>query len=223
MSDILKSVQNFYDEAGKHFSRTRQKTYGNGGSSNWPITDQYLSTLRPGQSVLDIGCGNGKLVSGLPEGVTYVGTDFSNTLLNEAKLLYPNHDFRYGDVVDPKHWEDLGQYDAIFCVAVLHHIPEREQQLYVLKQAKEHLKKDGFLYLSVWNLGQEKYGQYRVDDHFEIPYNKEWKRFCVSYDIQSMSNLLIDAGLDMQEIFYADHEGKKADVLTGQNLVLVAR
>lgn len=162
-------------------------------------------------------------MSGLPTGVEYVGTDFSQTLLNEAKSLYPSYDFRYGDVIDPEHWKGLGQYDAIFCVAVLHHIPEREQQLYVLKQVKSHLSKDGFLHLSVWNLGQEKYAQYQVGDHFEIPYNKEWTRFCVSYDIQSMSNLLSEAGLTAEEIFYADREGNKSDVISGQNLVVVAK
>jgi len=221
MSDIVKSVQNFYDEAGVHFSRTRQKTYGS-DSSNWPITDKYLAKLESGANVLDIGCGNGKLVSGLPAGVKYLGTDFSKTLLNEAKLLYPNNEFIYGNVIEPTHWIKLPKFEAIFCVAVLHHIPEKKQQLYVLKEAKKHLKKNGFLYLTVWNLWQEKFAQYMINDHFEIPYNKKWMRYCVGYDIQTLTDLLTQAGLNVQEIFYADHEGRKADIVMGQNLVVVA-
>ena len=221
MSDIIKSVRDFYDEAGSHFSRTRQKTYGT-TSSNWPVTDIYLSRLKAGQSVLDIGCGNGKLISGLPDGVDYVGTDFSKTLLSEAAKLYPERDFRLGDVVDPAHWANLPQFDAIFCVAVLHHIPEKEQQLYVLQQAKQHLKDGGFLYLTVWNLWQEKFAQYQVDDHFEVPYNQKWKRYCVTYDIQSMTELLQEAGFEESEIFYADRGGSKSDVIKGENLVVVA-
>jgi hypothetical protein len=54
----------------------------------------------------------------------------------------------------------------LFCVAVLHHIPEREQQVYIVKT--KHLK-GWFLYLTVWNLWQEKYLQYQVDDHFGCP------------------------------------------------------
>lgn len=223
MSDIIKSVQKMYDEIGTHFSRTRQKTYGNGKSSNWIITDTYLSKLKPGQSVLDIGCGNGKLVSGLPKGIDYIGTDFSNILLDEANKLYPKQKFVYGDVVDPKHWEGLAKYDAIFCVAVLHHIPARDQQLYVLKQVKKHLKKGGFLYLTVWNLWQEKFLQYQIDDHFEVPYNKHWKRYCVAYDIQTLTDLMSEAGMSVEEMFFADRGGKKASVLNGQNLVCVAR
>ena len=210
-----------YDEIGTHFSRTRQKTYGS-NSSNWPVTDKYLAKLKSGQSVLDIGCGNGKLISGLPEGVEYVGTDFSQTLLDEARKLHPTHDLRYGNVVEESHWRDLGKYDAIFCVAVLHHIPERPQQLFVLREAKKHLAKNGFIYLTVWNLWQEKYLQYQVDDHFEVPYNKEWKRYCVAFDVQTLTDLMTEAGLDVQEMFYADREGKEADIMTGQNLVCVA-
>lgn len=210
-----------YDEIGDHFSRTRQKTYGT-NSTNWPVTDKYLAQLKSGQTVLDIGCGNGKLVSGLPDGVTYLGTDFSKTLLEEARRLYPDHEFILGNVIDEDHWRDLGSYDSIFCVAVLHHIPEREQQLFVLRKAKSHLANGGFLYLTVWNLSQEKFAKYKTGDHYEIPYNKDWKRYCVSYNISTMSDLMKEAGLDVAEIFYADREGKKADMSSGENLVCVA-
>ena len=181
---------------------------------------------------MDIGCGNGKLVSGLPKGVEYVGTDFSKTLLSEAKKLYPKHHFRYGNVVESTHWAKLGQYDAIFCVAVLHHIPEKEQQIYVLTQAKQHLKKGGFLYLTVWNLWQERFLQNHLESlelkksdekWVEIPYNRDWKRFCVAFDIQTMSDLMREPGWDVTEMYYADREGNKADLLTGQNLVCLAK
>lgn len=221
-----------YDEIGTHFSRTRQKTYGEEGSPNWPVTETYLKKLRAGQSILDLGCGNGRLVAGLPKGVKYLGTDFSKTLLSEAQKLYPEQKFVYGNVVEPSMWKKLGKYDAIFCVAVLHHIPTRDQQLYILREAKKHLAKDGFLYLTVWNLWQEKFMQNHLDSAelkkhdkkwVEIPYNGKWKRFCVSFDIRTMTDLMLDSGWDIQEMFYADREGKKSDLMRGQNLVVVAK
>jgi len=210
-----------YDEIGVHFSRSRQKTYGS-KSFNWPVTDKYLQKLQSGQSVLDIGCGNGKLVSGLPAGVKYLGTDFSKTLLSEAKRLYPHRDFRFGNVAESKHWAKLGLFDAIFCVAVLHHIPKKEQQLYVLREAKYHLARGGFLYLTVWNLWQKKFLQYHIDGHAEVPYNKEWRRFCVTFDVQTLTDLITKAGWNVQAIFYAEREGNKSDIMHGQNLVCVA-
>lgn len=215
-------MQDFYNQAGVHFSRTRQKKYGS-GSSNWVVTDQYLSQLSAGQSVLDVGCGNGKLVTGLPEGVTYLGTDFSETLLAEAKNLHPKHEFRYGDVLDPKDWKELGVYDAIFCVAVLHHIPNRDNQVYVLREIKKHLKVNGFVFLTVWNLWQERFLQYHLETHVEVPYNKTWKRYCVAYELPVMMELCAEAGLDVKEIFYADRAGNKSDIQNGENLVVVAK
>ena len=153
-------------------------------------------------------------------------------LLEEAKRLYPHNDFVYGNVVEREHWSKLGEYDAIFCVAVLHHIPEKDQQIYVLKEAKNHLKKNGFIYLTVWNLWQEKFLQNHLDSAqlkkfdekwVEIPYNKEWKRFCVAYDIQTLTNLMSEAGFDVQDLFYADSLGNKSDLMHGQNLVVVAK
>lgn len=187
------------------------------------MTDKYLAGLKSGDSVLDIGCGNGKLVTGLTEGVNYLGTDFSKTLLEEAKRLHPDHEFRFGDVLSPTDWAQLGQYNAIFCVAVLHHIPTREQQLFVLRNAKKHLAKGGFLYLTVWNLWQERFLQYHLDGYALVPYNKEWKRYCVTFDIVSLTQLLGEAGLEVEELFYANTDGEKVGVTDGQNLVAVAR
>lgn len=215
-------MQDFYNQAGVHFSRTRQKRYGS-GSSNWVVTDQYLSRLKPSQSVLDLGCGNGKLVTGLPSGVNYLGTDFSETLLNEARQLHPDHEFKYGDVLNPKDWKELDIYDAIFCVAVLHHVPKRENQVYVLKEIKQHLKQEGFVFLTVWNLWQERFLQYHLESHVEVPYNKKWKRYCVAYELPEMVSLCSDAGLEIEEIFYADRGGNKSDIQNGENLVVVAK
>lgn len=222
MSDIVASIQQFYDEAGVHFSRTRQKTYG-GGSANWVVTERYLKLLKMRQSVLDVGCGNGRLVSGLPEGVSYTGTDFSQTLLAEAERLHPSHDFRFGNILEESHWSTLGRYDAIFCVAVLHHIPTKEQQLFVLRQIKQHLAKDGSLYLSVWNLAQGKFAQYRVGDHYEVPYNNKWRRYCTAFDNKSLGELVKQTGLKAESLDYYDSRGERTDILSGQNLVCVAR
>ena len=223
MDDIVRSVQQFYDTVGTHFSRTRSKTY-EGGTQNWPVTDVYLKRLWESQSVLDVGCGNGRLVSGLPNGVKYTGFDFSKTLLAEAKKQFPGQRFLYGDVLDKSIWEKLGTYDAVFCVAVLHHIPERQQQVAMLKHIRKHLAPKGFFYLTVWNLWQEKYVQYHLGEKnwAQVPY-LDRERFCVAFDVQSLTDVLSEAGWKIDELFYADYHGKKSDVIHGQNLVAVAR
>lgn len=187
------------------------------------MTDKYLHQLKPGSRVLDLGCGNGKLVTGLPAGVEYIGTDFSETLLEEARRLHPEHEFRYSDVTSEDDWAKLGKFDAIFCVAVLHHIPTRKQQVYILREIKHHLKSGGFVFLTVWNLWQERFLQYHLETHVEVPYNKKWKRYCVAYDVQTITELFTLAGLEIKEIYYADKAGERIEITQGENLVLLAQ
>lgn len=229
-NDILLSVQRMYDEAGEYFSKTRSKKYGE--SANWPVTQKYLDELKRGESVLDVGCGNGRLVSGLPPGVKYYGFDFSRTLLEEANERYPNNSFGYGDVTDPSVWKKLSKFNAIFCVAVLHHIPTREQQLFVVKQMKIHAKRNALLFLSVWNLWQSTFLQNHLDSYelkkidekyVKVPFMKKWERFCVAIDLPYLVGLLQEAGWETENVFYADRDGNESGVVEGQNLVAVAR
>lgn len=231
LDDIIASVQKMYDESGAYWHATRSKKYRTTGTANWPVLQKYVDTLKPGDSILDVGCGNGRLASGLPPSVTYLGIDFSRALLAEAKKAHPTLEFRYANIVEDRAWADLATYDALFCVAVLHHIPTREQQVYILTQMKKVCKKGGFLFLSVWNLWQERFLQNHLDSmelkrvnerYVEVPFAGEWKRFCFSMDIPYLLEIMKEAGWDVEEIFFADRDGAKADIQTGLNLVVVA-
>ena len=45
----------------------------------------------------------------------------------------------------------------------------------------------------------------------------------MAFDIQTISNLMSESGWEVQELYYADSLGNKADIITGQNLVCVAK
>lgn len=226
----MSDVQKMYDESGTQWNATRRKKYVH--TLNWPVIQKYLDTLPGGSSILDVGCGNGRLVSGLPENALYTGIDFSRTLLHEAKKNFPDYDFRYANIVEESAWEALGRYNAVFCIAVLHHIPERDQQIFVLKHMKSHTEQGGFLCLSVWNLSQERFLQYHLDSlelkkgndrWVEIPFAKKWKRFCFQMDIPYLVDIMSTAGWDITEIYFSDNAGRKSDIQTGQNIVVIAR
>jgi SAM-dependent methyltransferase len=221
-----------YDANSTYWSQTRSKKYRTTGTSNWPIVQSYLDQLKSGDSLLDVGCGNGRLISGLKQTIRYTGIDFSEKLLQEAQTLYPTSDFRFGDIVDETLWKNIDTYNALFCIAVLHHIPERTQQLFILREMKRHTLADGFLFLTVWNLWQERFLQYHLDSinlkqsnerWVEIPFQKTQKRFCFQMDVPYLADLFKETGWDIDDIFYANHDGNRADIQTGQNLVVVAR
>lgn len=192
----------------------------------------YLEQLRDGDKVLDLGCGNGRLLLGVKAEINYLGIDNSKTLLGEARKLHQNDRFVEGELTERKLWKDLGSFDAIFCVAVLHHIPGRKAQLEILKECRKHLQKDGVLYLSVWNLWQFNYWKCHFQSialklsnwrYVYIPFQKFEKRFCIALGENYIKELLIEAGLSIEKVNYVDKNGENTNWLMGRNLLAIGR
>lgn len=144
--NLLRIVKENYDAVAPEWGATRKNL-------RWPELEKYTAQVLGGQSVLDAGCGEGRLAR-LFAGrrIDYVGVDPSRGLLEIAKKFEANNlrqEFRQGDLLE------LGKavtekFDWVFCVAVLHHIPGKELQLQALKQLKARIKDDGKLVLAVW-------------------------------------------------------------------------
>jgi len=195
-TDKIKQTQDTYNEIGGYFSASRNYI--------WPDLKPYLNNVKPRSSVLDVGCGNGRLLLGLPQSIKYTGLDFSSKLLDEAGKKFPHHHFIETDISKPGIWKHLGKFDNIFCVAVMHHLPDKQSQLYVLKQLKDHLKPQGRLLITVWNLWQRKYIKHHVDPatKWQNPYwvnipIKGQKRFCFAYTQAYLNNLLRESDLPL--------------------------
>lgn len=192
----IAQVKQTYDRIAKDFSATR--------SYIWPDLAPYLKKVKPGASVLDVGCGNGRLLLGLPEKINYTGLDISSKLLAEAERKFPHHNFIETDITQTDSWKHLGKFDFIFCIAVMHHLPDKESQLFVLKELKTHLKPKGKLLITVWNLWQKKYLKYHADPAIKwrnphwinIPF-KGHPRFCFAYTTSYLQKLLKETRLPL--------------------------
>lgn len=164
-----------------------------------------MDKVKPGSSVLDAGCGNGRLLMGLPKDLKYTGLDISKALLSEAEKAYPNHKFIETDITKEQIWKHLPQFDYIFCIAVLHHIPSEESQLFLLNQIKKHLKPKGKVLVTAWNLWQPKYLKYHLDlktkfqnPHFVyIPFQGK-PRFCFAVTIPYLKRLITASNLKLK-------------------------
>lgn len=146
LDQITSITKETYNEIGDQFSASRGYI--------WPDLKPFLAKVKPGSSVLDVGCGNGRLLLGLPKSVKYIGIDFSTTLLEKATEIHPEARFLETDITKPDIWQTLPRFDYIFCIAVIHHLASRKEQLFVLKQIKEHLKPGGKCLITAWNLWQ---------------------------------------------------------------------
>jgi 2-polyprenyl-3-methyl-5-hydroxy-6-metoxy-1,4-benzoquinol methylase len=79
------------------------------------------------RSVLDVGCGDGKLLSELVGAVPrLVGLDRSRRAIASANLLVPGVDFRCGEVADIDE-----KFDVVTCVHTLEHIAPSECDAFV--------------------------------------------------------------------------------------------
>ena len=147
----------FYQTFAKQFSATRQRIQ--------PGVRHALRNIRPDNSIVDTGCGNGNLLPALLEQGfygQYIGVDFSAELVRlaelEAKSLIVNHSelplpaFLCLDLTQPG-WEKLvplAHCDIITSFAVMHHIPDWHARLEILKAMRRLLNPDGRLLISVW-------------------------------------------------------------------------
>ena len=146
-----------------------------------PVSDPALTCILPyipaRASVLDVGCGNGRLAALLDQerpGTTYLGVDAVPELVELARaqaahLTAIAAEFRVADVARPGWGERLGGgrggkegkegkegregkegFDCAVALAVLHHIPGFDLRVRVLREIASLLKPGGRLILSTW-------------------------------------------------------------------------
>jgi SAM-dependent methyltransferase len=194
-SSKVQSIQKeTYNEIGTQFSASRGYI--------WPDLKPFLADVKPNSTVLDVGCGNGRLLLGLPETVEYTGIDFSTTLLEKAVENHPFAHFLEGDITKPEAWQGLPKFDYIFSIAVIHHLASRKEQLFLLKQIKDHLKLGGKCLITAWNLWQPKLLKHHLDfktkvynHHFVyIPFQGK-PRFHFAHTKPYLEGLLREVGL----------------------------
>ena len=97
-----------------------------------------LLNVKPGESILDLGCGTGHLTNLIAEsGADVQGIDSSAEMIKQALIKYPAIKF---DVMDATNFIFEKKFDAVFSNAVLHWIPEKGK---VVKCVYNCLKQGG--------------------------------------------------------------------------------
>jgi len=205
---LNKGIEN-YNLIADDFSRTRKHP--------WPGFEILTEGLNPGDRVLDLGCGNGRLLDllqDLPAGrqdknINYIGLDNSSALIALAQKRYPGMDFRKGDALNLPFSDNY--FDKIYSIAVLHHIPSQELRLRFLLEAKRVLKPQGLLILTVWDLRARwplrlKYGFLKIigrskldfGDVF-VPWQKKQRRYVHCFAKRELTDLAKKAGFAIKQ------------------------
>ncbi len=201
--ELLELVKRNYNEIATNFNATRKKEI-------WPEIRKIAEGVEEDASVLDLGCGNGRLIEVLKEKkVKYLGIDNSAELIKIAKNNYPANDFLLIDALDLKL---LGEkkFDYIFCLAVIQHIPSRELRLEALETMAAKLNINGTLIISTWNL-------WRSPKHRSLLFRNYWLKLLGKYQLD-YNDLLFpwkdSSGESISERYYHAYTKKELKKLS---------
>ena len=101
----------------------------------WKLAAGVLELLdaKPGERILDLGCGTGHLTAKIAEtGAHVVGVDRSPEMIRQAKEKYPSLRF---EVMDAREISLDWSFDAVFSNATLHWIKEPERVISAIKKS----------------------------------------------------------------------------------------
>lgn len=144
----------FYQKFGAAFAATRRRIQ--------PGVRRVIQGLPVGGRLLDIGCGSGALALELDRlwiTGSYLGLDFSTELLMEARMALHSAtpggvDIRFAqaDLTNAEWVDVIAGYpvDVVLAFAVLHHLPDAEVRLRLLRQVNELLPEGGVFIHSEW-------------------------------------------------------------------------
>lgn len=168
----------FYRARAGEFSATRRRA--------WPGWDRLLdlaserllpSASSDGLAVLDLGCGNGRLLprlsAKLGPAISYLGIDLSVPLLARASSLHRLEEatFVAADLMarPPAPLAAGGRFDLIAAFGLLHHVAGRERRRELLREAARRLRPGGLLAVSFWQFGELERFERRFLPWSELP------------------------------------------------------
>ncbi len=198
--ELLNKVVEDYDNISSDFHKTRK--------NDWKEFHLFLDFIKDHNSVVDLGCGNGRLYNFLRKHrkIKYTGVDNSEKLLDIAKQNFKTT-FIKGDLIEIP--LESKSKDVVTAIASFHHLPTKTLRKTCLKEIHRILKDDGTLIMSVWNLFQKKYkkhiwkarkkhisslGKYGPRDTF-IPWsNSGVNRYYYAFKAKELRKLLEENG-----------------------------
>ncbi len=202
---LLRKIRGDYQMLAECYSASREGI--------WPEFEHFKKYIKSGMKIADVGCGNGRLTK-IFDGVKvdYTGVDISPRLLEQARRLFPEYDFRVGDILNPP--LPKNEFDVAFSILVLHQIPAKELRGRAVNQLWRIIKPGGRLIISVWNLWRPKYiskirtnnikkmfGLTPLDKNdLMIPWRDSGVRqYYHAFTLPELSNLLVGAGFKIEE------------------------
>ncbi|MFH1105784.1 MAG: class I SAM-dependent methyltransferase [Candidatus Aenigmatarchaeota archaeon] len=186
MKDVYEITRKTYDKTAKEYARL---TYKKGMFRG--CLEKFISYLRKGSLVLDVGCGSGRDSEYLANrGMSVIGIDYSEKMLDEARERVKNCKFVKMDMRKLEFGNDT--FDGVWAMASLLHIPKKDVAS-VLSGLNRLLKTGGILFVSV----KEGKGEGLV----EGVHGESGKKFFAFYEMVTLKEFLEKFGFKTIDVF----------------------
>jgi len=191
--DIKKSLANFYDAQAEKYFHTRNKHRSDANI----FLDQIKNSWKKNISILEFGCGSGRLLTHLVElkgiKINYIWVDISKNLLSFAKKQVNGKSapknivatFVCDDIVHYLKWCKQESFDLVIWIASFQHIPTNRERFYVIKSIYRILKYDGKLLMtnrsfSLWFLKK-----------YQKDFLRSLRKYIISLGKQQWNDLMV--------------------------------
>lgn len=178
-----------FDAIASSFDETRREP--------WDDVREFVEG-REGELALDLGCGNGRHLELLRRRFDdAVGLDFSRSMLELCDGAVVRGDLTSLPFADSR-------ADCALCVAVLHHLPSREERLAALDETARVLRPSGETLVSVWAIEHPKFDGERdeirsSDGDVYVPWKRgdeERDRYYHIHECDEFEALVADSSLE---------------------------
>jgi SAM-dependent methyltransferase len=181
---LLNIVRRNYEIIAPQYNETRKKHL----EPLWSRLVEYANDAPVGAKVMDLGCGNGRLIEAFKgKKIEYLGIDPCEQLIELAREQKPGYDFRVGDMLALDKLE-TGKFDYIFSTAVIHHLPGQDLKLKALGQTKNKISDNGKIILTAWNMWSDVWQK----KHFRQLIFKFWLLGLIGKNKMDFGDILVD-------------------------------
>lgn len=224
----------FYERHAGEFSRTRERAWG-GSTRALELAERALRSRTHGERVrvLDVGCGNGRLLPALRArfagALDYTGVDASAALLAIARRRHETATARFAqaDFVAraPEKALPSGPFELVALFGVLHHVPAEAERVALLRAAARRLAPAGVVAFTLWRFDGDRFARKRLapaelaahgladaelepGDHL-LRWRERGVRYCHLCSDEEIARLCAAPDLPQLARFRADGEGDR--------------
>ena len=208
-----KDIKEVYDNIAEGFYNMRQRNPHPAG----PYIRELSKEWKPGL-LLDVGCGIGTwMIPFIKNGFECIGIDISPKMIEFGKKFAKTHKtklkLKTANMLELPF--DDEKFDYVISVAAIHHLDNNKKRLKALSEMKRVLKRDGKIFIAVWNKEQKRFSGAGKDVY--VPWKhegKEYNRYHHLFSKDELKNIVEKSGIKIEKIF---------EDVTGKNICLICK